>query len=99
MDKFELVTGRPGRFCQAQTPKLPEVRHFLWLGSWLLSRRARGRVLQTPKLPEVRHFFSVDYRPELGHRARGRVLRSEEWQKSAIFILPGVLTNADAMDI
>ena len=34
-----------------------------------------------------------------GHRARSRVLRSEEWQKSAIFILPGVLTNAAAMDI
>ena len=58
MDKSELGTGRPGRFCQAQTPKLPEVRHFLFQDHGSGARRpGKLRGWQTPKLPEVRHFL------------------------------------------
>jgi hypothetical protein len=52
---------------------------------------------QTPGSPPFFGTFGTDlYAPGARQSA---VVRSEKWQMSAIFILPGVLTNAAAMNI
>ena len=65
-----------------------------------MSRRARGlKWSETPKLPYNKYLVSGVYFQSWDAPGAPGVSSTEEWQKSAIFILPGVLTDAWEMVI